>query len=309
MNTENKVTIFAVPKPFVGHIGVIQRNALGSWKAQGTHCRVILMGDESGTAETATEFGVEHIPHIARNESGTPLLNSIFDEARRASHSRILCFINFDIMLLANLVELISRIRFKTYLMVGRRYNINIKEPWKFDEKNWSTKLIHLVAQVGEIQPDCAIDYFIFTRDLFHVIPEFAIGRVGYDNWLIYKARSQHVPVIDASQVIIAAHQNHEYRHHPDGYQGTREGIEAKTNIDLCGGGQYRGFSIRDSTWVMSKKGIYRALSYNYLSRHFDSVPILYPKLKYLIAIVRVVLKPLIKWFRLLKQKTIRKQE
>jgi hypothetical protein len=34
MKSENKMTLFAIPKPFVGHIGVIQRNALGSWIAR-----------------------------------------------------------------------------------------------------------------------------------------------------------------------------------------------------------------------------------------------------------------------------------
>jgi hypothetical protein len=191
--------------------------------------------------------------------------------------------------------------------MVGRRHNIDINEPWNFAESNWSTRLLRLVEQIGEMQPACAIDYFVFTRNLFHAIPEFAIGRAGYDNWLIYSARSQHVPVIDASRLIIAAHQNHDYRHHPNGYLGTREGLEAKKNIDICGGGQYKGFSITDSTWVLSETGLHRAISYSYSSRHVDSIPILYPILKYPITIVRGMLKPLIKCFRLLKQKAIRK--
>jgi hypothetical protein len=34
---------------------------------------IILLGDDEGTADTAEEFGTEHIAEIARNEFGTPL--------------------------------------------------------------------------------------------------------------------------------------------------------------------------------------------------------------------------------------------
>ena len=50
------LTIFAVPKPFRGHIGVIQRNAIRSWTLLRPACDIILMGNEEGIAEIAAEF-------------------------------------------------------------------------------------------------------------------------------------------------------------------------------------------------------------------------------------------------------------
>ncbi len=301
LDSDIKVTLFAVPKSFKGHFAMIQRNALGSWMAQGPYCQVILAGDEEGTTEAAAEFSIKHIPYVAKNERGTPLLNSLFREVRKTSNSKVFCFINSDIMLTPNLVDVVSRVPFKTFLMVGRRYNVNINQLWNFASENWDTRLVHLAEQVGEMDQPCAIDYFVFTRDLFQNIPEFAIGRIGYDNWLIYKARSEKVPVLDASKVITAVHQNHDYSHYPSGYYGTREGPEAKRNMDLCGGGKYR-FSITDSTWILSGKGLRRALSYGHISRLFDSIPVLYPKLKYPIVILGLMLKTLIKDFRFIKR-------
>ena len=59
------LTIFATPKPFRGHIAVIQRNAIRSWTLLRPACEIILMGNDEGTAEIAAEFGVRHVPEIA----------------------------------------------------------------------------------------------------------------------------------------------------------------------------------------------------------------------------------------------------
>ena len=54
------ITIFATPKKFDGHIGVIQRNAITSWTHIQPKPEVILFGTEPGTAELAAELGLRH---------------------------------------------------------------------------------------------------------------------------------------------------------------------------------------------------------------------------------------------------------
>jgi len=49
------ITFFTTPKPFRGHIGVIQRNAIHSWKLVHPEAEVILFGNEEGAAEVARE--------------------------------------------------------------------------------------------------------------------------------------------------------------------------------------------------------------------------------------------------------------
>ena len=70
------LTVFAVPKPFAGHIGVIQRNAVRSWRALHPECQILLCGDEAGSAEAAFELGVERLLDVDTNDFGTPLLSS-----------------------------------------------------------------------------------------------------------------------------------------------------------------------------------------------------------------------------------------
>ena len=61
-------------------------------------------------------------------------------------------------------------------------------------------------------------------------------GRPGWDNWLLWFARSSGAAVVDASSVVCAVHQNHDYGYHPDGEKGVWEGEEAQQNYQLLEG-------------------------------------------------------------------------
>src|SRR5688572_1369266 len=90
------ITLFSAPKPFTDpHIAMIQRNAIKSWTLL-HDVEVILLGEETGLAETARELRVKHISSVARNTNGTPLISSMFQLARENSNSELLCIINAD---------------------------------------------------------------------------------------------------------------------------------------------------------------------------------------------------------------------
>jgi len=67
------LTIFSTPKPFRGHIEVIQTNAIKNWLQLRPQCEVILFGSDEGTAEVAARLDTRHVPEVDRNEYGTPL--------------------------------------------------------------------------------------------------------------------------------------------------------------------------------------------------------------------------------------------
>jgi hypothetical protein len=66
-------------------------------------------------------------------------------------------------------------------------------------------------------------------------MPAFAIGRAGWDNWMIYAGRRNGWPVIDGTQSIMIVHQNHDYSHLPGGQPHYRH-PETFANIRLAGG-------------------------------------------------------------------------
>src|SRR3990172_4281256 len=99
------ITLYSAPKPFTDpHVAMIQRNAIKSWTLL-PDIEVILLGEETGLAEAARELGVKHLPNVMCNESGTPLISSMFQLARENSNSDLLCIINTDMILMPDFVE------------------------------------------------------------------------------------------------------------------------------------------------------------------------------------------------------------
>jgi len=232
------LTIFSTCKPFRGHFAIIQRNAITSWTLLRPKPEIILFGDEEGVAEICQELGLRHVPEIARNEFGTPLLNDLFEKAQRLASYDVLCYVNADIILMSDFIEAVKRVTTwrERFLMVGRRWDLDLTEPIAFADSGWEDSLRAQALRANAPRPVSWIDYFVFPKGLFGDIPPFAIGRTTYDNWLIWKALALNIPVVDVSPAVIVVHQNHGYSHVPNGERGVWQGEEAQRNFRLAGG-------------------------------------------------------------------------
>lgn len=282
------LTLFAIPKPFHGRIETIQRNAIQSWTLLRPVCEIILFGDEKGTAEVAGEFKVCHIPEVARNEFGTPLVSSLFETTERVAAYDLLCYINADIVLMNDFMKAVQQVseRKRRFLLVGQRWDVGINQLWNFQHPDWQERLRAYVAECGELSPPTGIDYFVFPRGFWGEIPPFAIGRLVWDNWLIYRARSLRAPVVDATGSVLAVHQNHDYAHYPMGKTGIIGGPEAKCNMEIAGGYSHV-FTLEDVTHILTPSGPKLDVSYSRLRRHLDTLPILFPRLRPAVRMVR----------------------
>jgi hypothetical protein len=229
------LSLFTTAKPFAGHPGIIQRNAMASWSLLEPRPEILLLGDEENYAKAASDLGAVRVFDLERNEFGTPLLSGLFRSAHEHAQGEVLMFLNADIILPPKFVEAVEivRRRFSSFLLVGRRVDLDIDEPISFDD-GWYGALSDRVRTQGTLRGDLCIDYFVFTRDLFVEIPPFAIGRTRYDNWLIWKAAEAGAVVVDASGFVQVIHQNHDYGH-TGGLIKAWEGVEAKRAEDLLG--------------------------------------------------------------------------
>jgi hypothetical protein len=245
------ITLFSAPKPFTDpHIATIQRNAIKSWTLL-ADAEVILLGEEAGLAEAARESGVKHLPNVARNASGTPLISSMFQLARENSTSELLCIINADMILMSDFVKAAMASRSMlpedhNFVLLSQRWDLDITQPLDFTE-GWQDRLSSTVHRQGQLHRPAGSDFFLFPRSAYTDVPTFTIGRAGWDNWMIYKARRENWPVIDCTLSIMIVHQNHDYSHLPGG-KPHYEHPDTNENIRLAGGQANIRYTILDST-------------------------------------------------------------
>lgn len=231
------ITLFTTPKPFTNpHIATIQRNALCCWSSLGEDVEVLMIGDEVGMGEVAAEYHIKHLPEVEVNEWGTPLVSSIFALARGNSASPLLAYLNADILVLPDFVSSAHRVMQQeaNFLLVGQRWDLDVRRLVDYSN-GWADRLRMDVRTRGRLHAPAGSDYFIYPRHQFTKLPDFAIGRAGWDNWMIYQARQQGWPVIDATDSVTVIHQDHDYSHLPGG-KPHYDLVETDVNVEKGGG-------------------------------------------------------------------------
>jgi len=260
------LSIFTTPKPFRGHINTIQTNAIRSWMRLRPRPEIILLGDDEGTEEISRELGLHYIPKVERNEFGTPLVSSIFQLAQATATTPFLCYVNADIILMSDFMaaaQTVARAK-EAFLMVGRRWMVDLGRPLDFEDSDWEDQLRANVRRAGRLDIWSSIDYLMFPRGAFPDVPPFAIGRGLWDDWLIYLARSRGLAVVNATHDVFAVHQNHDYSH-AGGEAHVFKGEEAQRNLELAR--RPHLFCIADATHVLRHGRVKPARGFFYLWR------------------------------------------
>jgi len=296
------ITLFSTPKDFIGIFKTIQTNALRSWRHLSPDIQIIIMGDSQGSCEMAEEIGAEFIPNIRCSKEGTPLLNDLFRQAKKKARFSIMTFINADIILPVNFLNAvnIATKRFNQFLLIGHRWDMDVNTVIDFRDSQAPNHFWESAANKSQKHPCTGIDYFVYNKMLWGEIPDFTVGRPGYDNWLIWKARRSLIPVVDASESVKVIHQNHyynlqnttknpslvqDYKYHP-----MLDSIEGKINKKLVEGfffKKLRVLNILDSTYKISDDKIYKKNDIDSRSRFWHRLPIVFPELSFFIKIYR----------------------
>lgn len=255
--TAPSLAILAMPKPFVGHIGMIQRNAILSWTRLTPCPQIFLFGEEAGADQIASELGLQHLRDIQRNALGTPLLSDLLRRARELTTTRMLCYVNCDIILLQPFLDALAVVqkKFPQFLAVAHRWEIELTQPLAGIDDAPPLQLGMLPS--GAPGHHTAIDVFAFTRDMYAEVPPLALGRAWFDQWLIKEALARRVPVVDLTRVARAIHQKHDYAHIAGGQRGAYGGDEARQNLEIYGGVPH-AFTLLDATHELLPGGAIR---------------------------------------------------
>ena len=114
----------------------------------------------------------------------------------------------------------------------------------------------------GDMHGLSGLDYWVFPKNSFNEIPDFVIGKPGYDNWLLAESKRTSIPVIDASNTIRILHQNHYYpQKKSDSYK-----IEYDENLkkagDLLGSLRNSDFVVDNSFLLKNPNIFYQFFDY-----------------------------------------------
>src|SRR6266851_5628090 len=212
-------------------MGVIQRNAIESWTKLEPRPEIILLGNDEGTMELAHGLGLRHLPNVARSDHGTPLLGDLFRQAEAAATWPYMCYVNLDI---------------------AEKLNFGAR---------WEEAIKLRASATGKDEHYTGIDVFVFPKGMYPQIPDFAIGRLWFDHWLIKAVRQQDLPVVDASLVAPVLHQNHDYDHVAGGKEQVWRGEEAERNFQLYGGVEH-AYTLLDVTHEVTPDGSIRRVRF-----------------------------------------------
>jgi len=183
-----------------------------------------------------------------------PIVKAMFQHALSFANTPFIGYANADILFDRSLISTLRHLHQKLdvanqmMLIVGRRRNVAINkiDLGSGDNLTHISSLDYVKFFHGRAQ-----DYFIVSRRglPWQEIPDFVVGRNGYDNWLVARAQDWNITLVDASKTILALHQCGK-----DGYLSGSRTVPKETralNIMLAGKFNYgRGTTSRTSLYT-----------------------------------------------------------
>lgn len=208
------IIFVTIPRSFKAPFLIPQENCLNAIKKYNHNSQIILYSDDDGVDDYAKRHGYI-IPKNIKKIGHLPLVNEAISFAAEKFPNYKICFINSDILVLNSLTDILQLIKNKNvceYLLVCRRTEVIVNTLLTYDEFN---DVINNHKKNNKPGRDTAMDFFLFDSRIVKKInmPDFPVGRPGWDNWLAARARILNIPLIDISDVIIIAHQDHVQMH------------------------------------------------------------------------------------------------
>ncbi|HZX48785.1 MAG TPA: hypothetical protein VFF47_06165 [Nitrospirota bacterium] len=265
------ITFLSSPKPFSGILYKNQLNAIQSWINVHPNAEVILYGDSPGCKEVCAILGIKHVDKIECSPSGVPYFGAIVDHAQKYALYDIQIYLNCDILLTQAILDAIKMVYFPRFLIVGQRIDLGEEANISFQKDNWHLYMATLIRNgYAKLHAPSGMDYFIFTRGLWDGMKPLVIGRAGYDSALVSFCLKHSIPIIDATYMIPALHQYHDYNHLKNKEKEVMSGVDAMNNQRMHEV-VHSAPNIIDATWQIYNGQLIRNISRGDYLRHFES--------------------------------------
>ncbi|KAK2139731.1 hypothetical protein LSH36_1635g00002 [Paralvinella palmiformis] len=204
-------------------------NVILNWSKLRPWIQPVMFVDDIGSsiAEMAKQNGWLIRP-VPRRRSNIPVFKDLILETSTINPSSPLVgFANDDILFAYNIITTIAvileslvTIREQFVFITGRRRNVDGELIGRIDDVD-CPQIVYLLGKDRSAFSQDSADYFLFSsntvRKYWAEMPEFVIGRAGYDNWIISSAVARNATAIEATETITALHQT--------GEDGIRSGV------------------------------------------------------------------------------------
>jgi len=205
---KSDLTVFSIPKRFMGKYGVMQENAIRSWQLVLRPKDIFLFGTEEDIGKDCERLGCTRKGVRLNEEFGVPRIDTTFERAQNHAVTPLMAFINTDMVFgpeIRKAIEIVTE-RFEQFLIIGQKTDVDFAKPIDFSDGGWWEKLCAFAIENGTLHGVCGLDYFIFDRGRYGSLPALLIGRKTWDNALAWYVMRQNVPVIDATKMVMAFH-------------------------------------------------------------------------------------------------------
>lgn len=288
--------LFTSPKPFRADTEAVQRSAMRSWKRAFPESKIFLFGEEKQSAVVAEQEGLHFFGELERCGAGGEIITSMFRAITSRFPGEIMLYINSDIFLSPQSTTLLHPLlqRKGPWIASTRRWCLPCFEGPALERGGWDS-FWELARRQGHFGDACSLDLFLMRDFPLEEMPLFLIGHQGWDNWLLFHARMQNLPVIDLSPVLQAVHCQHDYAYASQNTRiDRRDGPLEEYNMQLLGKDSHR-FHLGHATHELSEGGIRQRNGRAVWLRNFELWRIRYPNQAWWVNPLRGALRPLIR--------------
>jgi hypothetical protein len=213
-----EIVFVTIPRSFIEPHFIPQLNTINAIKRYNPRSKIVLYSDDPGVYDFAKNNDCI-APKIVKKIGNLPLVNCALSFAKDLFPESYICFINSDIMVMTDLTPIIAfmkntRLK-KTFVLTAYRKEANVENVLNGNDMD------KLKLDNGLIRGrHYALDIFILHSGLISAMdmPNYRVGRIGWDSWIAGKVRKMDLGFVDISNMARIVHQDHPQVHDKTGW-------------------------------------------------------------------------------------------
>jgi len=294
---ERSLILFSSPKPRNDKTENVQISAFRSWRRIFPKARILLFGDGATWESLAREEGLELAGPLPLGSEGAEVIRFLFEKTSKLAGDGLAMYLNSDILLDQSAFPALARLESLPgpWLASARRSCLSEwAGPALKQDEEWQ-RFYQRAREESVWGPACAMDMFLFRGLSFEAMPPFLIGHRGWDNWMIYHARSKNISVIDVSAAMRIIHCDHDYSYSA-GNQNIKQRSQAQENVNLhLVGGEAKLFHLGHATHELRSGALFPRAGWALMQRNMELWCITHPEHVWWVRILRRIFHPLLK--------------